>query len=75
MSIKCKCGFGNPNSKTHTKGIFHKHHERFRELLSNRTMSYRAIGEEFGVSYDRVRQIHQKLLRIERWKEARRQMQ
>jgi biotin operon repressor len=61
--MTCECGFpvASPNNHKHRLSVYHRQHRRIRELLSNTWLSFAEIGDRFGITRERVRQIAQQL--------------
>lgn len=60
---KCVCGQEIHSERptavaAHERSVFHRNHKRIKALLANDCMTYTKIGKRFGVSRERIRQIH-----------------
>ena len=59
----CECGFpvAHPNRRHHRLSVYHRHCQRIRDLLSKDSLTFAQIGEMFGITRERVRQIARQL--------------
>jgi hypothetical protein len=57
--ITCECGFPAAvrNRRHHRLSVFHREHRKIKRLLSNNSITFSDIGNKFGISRERVRQI------------------
>jgi len=55
----CECGFplANRNPRHHRLSVYHRQHRRIKRLLSDNSLSFADIGDKFGITRERVRQI------------------
>jgi biotin operon repressor len=49
------------NRRDHRLSVYHRHYRKIRGLLSNTWLSFAEIGDRFGITRERVRQIAQQL--------------
>jgi hypothetical protein len=61
--MTCECGFpgADRSHRDHRLSVYHRHHRRIRDLLSKDSLTFAEIGERFGVTRERVRQIARQL--------------
>ena len=61
--MTCECGFpaADRNRRHHRLSVYHRQHRRIRGLLSNNSLSFADIGDRFGITRERVRQIARQL--------------
>jgi hypothetical protein len=61
--MTCECGFpvADRNRRDHRLSVYHRQHRRIRNLLSNNSLSFADIGDRFGITRERVRQIARQL--------------
>ena len=61
--MTCECGLpvAGRNRRDHRLSVYHRHYRRIRGLLSNTWLSFAEIGDRFGITRERVRQIAQQL--------------
>jgi len=59
----CECGFplANRNPRHHRLSVYHRQHRRIKRLLSNNSITFAAVGDKFGITRERVRQIARQL--------------
>ena len=58
----CECGFPLANNPRHHRlSVYHRQHRRIKRLLSNNSITFADIGDEFGITRERVRQIARQL--------------
>jgi hypothetical protein len=59
----CEYGFpaADRNRRHHRLSVYHRQHRIIRGLLSNNSLSFADIGDRFGITRERVRQIAQQL--------------
>jgi hypothetical protein len=59
----CECGFrlANHNPRHHRLSVYHRQHRRIKRLLSDTSFSFADIGNKFGITRERVRQIARQL--------------
>jgi hypothetical protein len=59
----CDCGFPltNPSHRYHRRSVYHRHYRRIKDLLSEDFHTFSEIGERFGITRERVRQMAQQL--------------
>jgi hypothetical protein len=59
----CECGFplANHNPRHHRLSVYHRQHRRIKRLLSDNSFSFADIGNKFGITRERVRQIARQL--------------
>jgi hypothetical protein len=61
--MTCECGLHleNRTQRNHRLSVYHREHRRIRSLLSNNSLSFADIGDRFGITRERVRQIARQL--------------
>ena len=61
--MTCECGLpvAGCNRRDHRLSVYHRHHRRIKNLLSKDSFTFAEIGERFGLTRERVRQIAQQL--------------
>jgi Sigma-70, region 4 len=61
--MTCECGLpgANRSHRWHRLSVYHRQHRRIRRLLSNNSHSFADIGDRFGITRERVRQIARQL--------------
>jgi hypothetical protein len=61
--VTCECGLpiAGRNRRDHRLSVYHRHYRKIRGLLSNTWLSFAEIGDRFGITRERVRQIAQQL--------------
>ena len=61
--MTCECGLpvADRKHRHHRLSVYHRHYRRIRDLLSKDSLSFAKIGERFGITRERVRQIAQQL--------------
>jgi hypothetical protein len=86
--MTCECGFPgvDRSHRYHRLSVYHRQHRRIRGLLSKDSLTFAEIGERFGITRERVRQIarqigitsgrerqeqHVQLQRMSAWQERR----
>jgi hypothetical protein len=59
----CECGFplANRNPRHHRLSVYHRQHRRIKRLLSNNSITFADIGNKFGITRERIRQIARQL--------------
>jgi hypothetical protein len=61
--MTCECGFPVTvrSYRYHRRSVYHRHYRRIRGLLSKDSLTFAEIGERFGITRERVRQIARQL--------------
>lgn len=61
--MTCECGFpaSDRNRRPHRLSVYHRQHRRIKRLLSNNSLTFADIGDKFGITRERVRQIAKQL--------------
>ena len=57
--MTCECGLpaADRNRRHHRLSVYHRRHRRIKRLLSNNSIRFADIGDKFGITRERVRQI------------------
>jgi hypothetical protein len=57
--VTCECGFPAAlrNRRHHQLSVYHRQYRRIKRLLSNNSLTFADIGNKFGITRERVRQI------------------